>query len=97
MDADRLRGFCLGFNGAAGERKILAVVKRANSVLIEARLVNLEICTVQRIRRQFFDREANRIGCGVKSAIRESRTLLLTNGGRKQFCCFVVAECGHGY
>jgi hypothetical protein len=64
--------------------------------LIEAGFVDLQIGAVQRIRRQFLDREANRFGRGAKSPIRETRPLLLADRGGKQFGSCVEAEGSHG-
>src|ERR1700730_2595512 len=86
----------LGRAGAARQRKVLALIERADAALVEARYVHLQIGAVQRIRRQFLDREANRFGRGAKSPIRETRPLLLADRGRKQLGSSVEAEGSHG-
>src|ERR1017187_7513013 len=82
--------------GAALQRKFLALIQVADAALVETRLVDLQIGAVQRIRRQFLDREANRFGRGSKSPIRETRPLLLADRGGKQFGGSVVAKGSHG-
>src|ERR1700676_3038371 len=86
----------LGRAGAARQRKVLALIERADAALIEARFIDLQIGAVQRIRRQSLDREANRFGRGAKSPIRETRPLLLADRGRKQLGSSVEAEGSHG-
>src|SRR5580698_4025071 len=67
--------------GAARQRKILALIQRADAALIEAGLIDLQIGAVQRIRRQFLDRKLNRGRRGVEAAIREACPLLLADRG----------------
>src|SRR5580693_10731288 len=69
----------------ARQRKILALIQRADAALIEAGFIDLQIGAVQRIRRQFLDREAHRFGRGAKSPIREASPFLLADGGRAKF------------
>jgi len=64
--------------------------------LVEASFIDLQIGAVQRIRRQFLDRELHRGGRGVETAIREARPLLLADRGREKFGGSVVAEGSHG-
>src|ERR1700676_915933 len=86
----------LGLAGAARQRKVLAFIERADAALVEARLVDLQIGAVQRIRRQLLDREANCFGRGAKSPIRETRPLLLADRGGKQFGSGIEAKGSHG-
>ena len=86
----------LGGTRAALQRKVLAFVQRADAALVEAGLVDLQVSAVQRIRRQFLNRKANRFGRGAKSPIGEARPLLLADRGRKQFGGSVVTEGSHG-
>src|ERR1700687_4576863 len=88
------RGF--GRTGAARQRKILALIERADAALVEAGFIDLQVGAVQRIRRQFLDRELHRGGRGVEAAIREARPLLLADRGGEQFGGSVVAEGSHG-
>ena len=81
---------------AARQRKILAFVQRADAALVEAGFVDLQIGAIQRIRRQFLDREANRFGRGAKSPIGKAGPLLLADRGREQFGGSVEAEGSHG-
>src|SRR6478736_6674683 len=81
---------------AARQWKILALIQRADAALIEAGFVYLQIGAIQRIRRQFLDREADRFGRGAKSPIRKARPLLLADRGGKQFGGSVEAEGSHG-
>src|ERR1700753_1354604 len=46
------------------ERKRLALIEGTDAALVEAGLVDLEVSAIQRIRRQFLDREANCFGRG---------------------------------
>src|ERR1700704_1001739 len=104
-NAKELRGVGVGVGagrrglrrtGAARQRKILALIQRANAALVEAGFVDLQIGAVQRIRRQFLDREANRLGRGAKSPIRETRPLFLADRGGKQFGGSIETEGSHG-
>jgi hypothetical protein len=88
-----LGGGRLGF--AAGQRKIAALVERTDTVLVEAGFVDLKICAIQRVSRQFLDRETHRIGRGVETAIGEAGPLFLADRSREQFGGFLEAEC-HG-
>src|SRR5450756_1704724 len=85
----------LGRTGTALQRKLLALIQRADAALIEACFIDLQVGAVQRIRRQLLDREANRFGRGAKSPIRKSRPLLLADRGGKQFGGSIEAE-SHG-
>src|SRR3984957_6836508 len=78
------------------QREILALIQRANADLIEAGLVDLQVGAVQRIRRQFLDRETNCFRRGAKSPLGEARPLFLADGGRKQFGSSVEAKGIHG-
>src|SRR3984957_21166084 len=81
---------------SARQREILALIQRADAALIEAGFIDLQIGAVQRIRRQFLDREAHRFGRGAKSPIGETRPLFLADRGGKQFGSSVEAEGSHG-
>ena len=86
----------LGRARAARQRKILALIQRADAALVEAGFLDLQIGAIQQIRRQFLDREMHRFGRGVETAIRKTRPLLLADRGGEQFGGGVVAEGGHG-
>ena len=95
----RQRRRCLrrgGRAGAARQREGLAFIERADAALVEAGFLDLQIGAVQRVRRQFLDREANRFGRGAKTPICKAGPLLLADRGRKQFGGGVVAEWTHG-
>src|ERR1700757_4358107 len=66
---------------AAGQREILAFIEIADAALVEAGFIDLQIGAVQRIRRQFLDREAHGFGRGAKSPIRKTGPLLLADSG----------------
>src|SRR3954447_20605950 len=74
-------GFGGRLGGAARQRKFRAVVQRANPILVEAGFFNLQVSAVQRIRRQFLDRETHRFSRSVEAAIRKTRTFLLADRG----------------
>src|SRR5581483_8207278 len=80
---------------AAWKREILTFIKRTNTALIEAGLIDLQIGAVQRIRRQFLDRKTDRFRRGAESPVGEARPLLLANGGGKQFGSSVEAKGSH--
>ncbi len=82
-------GLRLGGTRAALKREILAFIQRADAALVEAGLVDLQVRAVQRIRRQFLDRKANRFGCSAKSPIGETGPLLLriAAGIVRRQCC----------
>src|SRR3954451_5289096 len=82
--------------GAARQRESFAFIERADAALVEARFLDLQVGAVQRIRRQFLDREADRFGRGAKSPICKTRPLLLADRGRKQFGSGIVTEGTHG-
>src|SRR6266403_2845595 len=86
----------LGCPGAARQRKILALIQRADAALVEAGFIDLQIGTVQRIRRQLLDRELHCGGRGVEAAIGKTRPLFLADCGWKQFGGSVVAKGSHG-
>src|SRR5205823_3942260 len=86
----------LGCTRAARQRKVLALVQRANAALVEAGFIDLQIGAIQRIGRQFLDREANRFGRSAESPIRKTRPLFLADRGGKQFGGSVEAEGSHG-
>jgi len=71
---------------AARQRKIPGFSYSVrDAALVEAGFIDLQIGAVQRIRRQFLDREADAFGRGAKSPIRKTRPLLLADRGREQF------------
>jgi hypothetical protein len=86
----------LNHRRTALERKVLALIQRANAALVEARFIDLQIGAVQRIRRQLFDGELHRSGSRIETAIGETGTLLLADCSGEQFCGGVVAESCHG-
>src|SRR5437868_5432216 len=90
------RGLGRRLGGTAGERKLSAVIQRANAVLVEAGLLHLQIGAIQRIGRQFLDRKPYRFGRGVEAAVGETGAFLLADRGGEQFGAGLVAECGHG-
>src|ERR1700751_402103 len=82
----------LGGAGTAGQRKILALIERADAALVKASFLDLQIGAIQGISRQFLDGEAHCYGSGAESPIGEARSLLLADRGRKQFGSSVEAE-----
>ena len=82
--------------GAALQREGFAVVQRTDAALVEARFLDLQIGAVQRVRRQLFDREANRFRRGAKSPIGKASPLLLADRGGEQFGGGIVTEGTHG-
>jgi hypothetical protein len=86
----------LGCAGTAGQRKILALIERADAALVKASFLDLQIGAIQGIRRQFLDGEAHCFGSSAESPIGEARSLLLADRGRKQFGSSVEAEGTHG-
>ena len=92
-------GLVVGAGGrarAARQREGLAFIERANAALVEAGFLDLQIGTVQRVRRQLLDREANRFRRGAETPIGKPGTLLLADRGGKEFGGGVVAEGTHG-
>ena len=91
---------CAGLGGdrarTARQRERLALIERADAALVKAGFLDLQIGAVQRIRRQFLDREANRLGRAAKSPIGKAGPLLLADRGREQFGGSVEAEGSHG-
>src|SRR5262245_28975712 len=79
------RGSGFGLARTARQRERLAVIERADAVLVEAGFLNLQIGAIQRIRRQLFNRELDSFRGGAETAIRKASALLLADGGRKQF------------
>src|SRR5262249_37519290 len=83
-----LRGVLVPVGGdalAARQREGLALIERADAALVEAGLLDLQVSTVQRIRRQLLDSEADGFGRSAKSPIGKARPFLLANGGGKKF------------
>src|SRR4029078_569726 len=78
------------------QREGFALIERADAALVETGFLDLQIGAVQRVRRQFLDREANRLGRGAKAPICKACPLLLADGGRKQFGGGIVTEGTHG-
>src|SRR6185369_14558816 len=85
----------LGLARTARQREGLAVIERADAVLVEARFLNLQIGAIQRIRGQLFDRETDSFRRGAETAIREASPLLLADGSGKQFGGSVEVERTH--
>src|SRR5207237_242036 len=81
-------GLVLGADGRARparQREGFAFIERADAALVEAGFLDLQVGTVQRVRRQLLDREANRFRRGAKTPIGKPGPLLLADRGRKQF------------
>src|SRR3954469_5676897 len=101
QSSEWLCGVGVGFGrgrrtGTAGQRERLALIERADAALVETGFLDLQIGAVQRIRRQFLDREANGFGRGAKSPICKASPLLLADRGRKQLGGGIVTEGTHG-
>src|SRR6266540_2920579 len=92
-------GLVFGAGGrtrTARQREGFVFIERADAALVEARFLDLQVGAVQRVRRQFLDREANRFRRGAKTPIGKPGPLLLADRGGKQFGGGVVAEGTHG-
>src|SRR4029079_13907396 len=77
-------------------RQCLALIERTDAALVEAGFLDLQIGAVQRIRRQFLDREADRFCRSAETPIGEARPLLLADGGREKFGGSVEVERTRG-
>src|SRR4051794_2739718 len=90
-----LVGRRVGHGKSARQREGFALVKRPDAALVEARLFDLQIGAVQRVRRQLLHRKANRFCRGAKSPIGKARPLLLADRGGEKFGGGVEAERTH--
>ena len=74
---------------------VRALVQEANSVGIEALLVNLEISPRQRLRRHHLHSELDRISGAFKSLVTKRFATRFPSPGREQLGFAIVVECNH--